>query len=135
MNRKLLAALIKRSGIHGCETAENGQLAIDTILRDKSRFKIVFMDNLMPVLDGVEATKILRKQGFTNLIIGVTGNVLADDVLEFMKAGADLIMSKPLQITHLKMVLQFACEQGYESRSTKQLEAKGNKFVWVDRDF
>lgn len=42
--------------------------------------------------NGLEATKLLRKGGYKNLVVGVTGNVLDDDVSEYQAAGADIIL-------------------------------------------
>jgi CheY-like chemotaxis protein len=52
-------------------------------------FDIVFMDNQMPVMSGLETVKELRGGGATDLVVGVTGNALLSDVEEFLGAGAD----------------------------------------------
>ena len=67
-----------------------------------SNFHIIFMDNIMPNMSGLEASKELRSLGCTSIIIGITGNAMADDVKSFIEAGADLVLSKPLQFHTLK---------------------------------
>ena len=59
-----------------CAGAEHGLEALTLVQQDMGRFSIVLMDNLMPVMNGVEATKQLRAHGFRNIIVGVTGNVM-----------------------------------------------------------
>jgi CheY-like chemotaxis protein len=48
-NRKMLKLLLKRNGVEA-DTAEDGQMAVDIITKDKRKYGIVFMDNQMPVL-------------------------------------------------------------------------------------
>ena len=44
---------------------------------------VIFMDNTMPVMTGIEATKKLRKIGYENMIIGLTGNRFAHILCQF----------------------------------------------------
>ena len=59
-------------------------------------FHMVFMDNTMTEMHGPEAAKIMRQRGFLGTILGVTGNVMQRDVADFIEAGADRIMAKPI---------------------------------------
>ena len=54
------------------------------------------MDFEMPVMNGPTATRQLRDLGCKAYIIGVTGNVLAEDVAIFKGAGADHVLPKPV---------------------------------------
>lgn len=49
-------------------------------------------------MHGPEATVELRKAGYKGAVIGVTGNVLQDDVDHFIRSGADAVLAKPLNI-------------------------------------
>jgi two-component system, sensor histidine kinase len=53
------------------------------------------------VLNGPDATKRLRDMGCTALILGVTGNVLADDIAYFKSMGATDVLAKPVQVSLL----------------------------------
>ena len=53
------------------------------------------------VMDGPTATKILREMGCTAYILGVTGNILADDIAFFKSHGADEVLPKPVKISLL----------------------------------
>ena len=49
-------------------------------------------------MHGPDATAVLRKAGYEGLVVGVTGNVLQDDIDYFIQCGADAVLSKPLSI-------------------------------------
>ena len=131
VNRKMLVMLIKKKKLV-CQMAEDGQQAIDIIMQDMEAHKLIFMDNLMPNLDGVEATRILRKNGFRYFIVGLTGNVMDEDVDEYLRAGADLVLAKPLQMNKLEILLAHVASQGCESKQkqNKHLVEEGNRLVW-----
>jgi CheY-like chemotaxis protein len=66
---------------------------------------VILMDFEMPNLNGPDATRKLRELGCSCLIVGVTGNVLPEDVAIFINSGADAVMSKPLQTHRLEHML------------------------------
>ncbi len=80
----------------------------------------------------------MRKAGYANLVIGVTGNVLDDDVAQYLSAGADMIMSKPMWVTVLQMLLRHVREHGTLSRENMQLSeeehADGNIVTWKPKE-
>jgi len=128
-NRKMLKMLLKKSGIEA-DLAENGLQAVEMVLADLNKYQVVFMDNLMPIMNGVEATRKLREGGFRNLVVGVTGNVLEDDVAEYLQAGADIILGKPMKINVLGMVFKHVKESGYTSQPGMTLVEHSNRLKW-----
>jgi CheY-like chemotaxis protein/anti-sigma regulatory factor (Ser/Thr protein kinase) len=114
-NRKILMMLLKRKNIK-CVGAENGKVASDLIAQDIHRFKLVLMDNLMPVLTGTEATTQIRLNGFPYLICGITGNVTDSDIREFVTAGANLVLGKPIKMEMIESLLSFLALHGSLSR-------------------
>jgi len=88
---------------------------------------------LRPRQTGVEATKAIRDMGFDGLIIAVTGNALDEDVVEFYKSGADLVLFKPLQITQLEALLDFVSAHGTKSvvGSILRSALPGAGYNWV----
>ena len=58
----------------------------------------------------------LREENYEKLVVGVTGNILDDDVLEYLRAGADMVIGKPVKIVLLKKVLDYVKEHGQFSR-------------------
>ncbi len=131
-NRTIMSALLKRKGVRAV-SVENGLQACDLIAADMDRFRLVLMDNLMPVMDGVEATRRLRAAGYRHLIAGVTGNVLDDDVREFLAAGADLVLAKPVKVVTLSALLEHVCRQGSLSRAEEglMLARSGDTKRWI----
>lgn len=101
-NSKMLTRLLERAG-HTVVVAKDGQQAIDAYVEakksgEKEEFHTILMDFEMPVLNGPDATKILRGMGCKAYIFGATGNVLAEDVALFKSAGADQVIPKPLNL-------------------------------------
>ena len=131
-NRTIMSALLKRKGVRSV-AVENGLQAFDLIAADMDRFRLVLMDNLMPVMDGDEATRCLRAAGYRHLIAGVTGNVLDDDVREFLAAGADLVLAKPVKVVTLTALLEHVCRQGSLSRAAEglMLARSGDTKRWI----
>ena len=102
-NRKLLRRLLERSG-HSCAEAENGQSAVDMIVQASDAntpFHSILLDFEMPIMDGPTAAKEIRRLGFDLNIIGITGNVLPDDVRFFQACGADDVLAKPIKMPDL----------------------------------
>ena len=69
-------------------------------------YDVVLMDCVMPVMDGLEASRRIRSGGHRMLIVGVTGNALAEDIDQFLAAGADCVVTKPVSVTGLKETLE-----------------------------
>ena len=84
---------------------ENGQLCIDEI-KNNNIYDIIFMDNKMPVLDGPKAASILRSNGYTLPIIGLTGNIMDDDIKYFIENGANVVFGKPTKRDKLNEILK-----------------------------
>ena len=59
----------------------------------------------MPNMNGPEAVKLIRELGFRGLIIGVTGNMLPEDIEDFKSHGANRVIGKPLSVQILKQII------------------------------
>ena len=92
-NQQLLSILLSDIGAE-ITFAENGQEAIDKT-RSKN-YDLIFMDMQMPVMGGIEATKILRQSGYTNPIITLTANAMKSDYDMCIEAGCDDFITKPI---------------------------------------
>jgi CheY-like chemotaxis protein len=101
LNRKMM---IKRLERHSCTIAEadDGDVALEMVqssLRgDRPSFDVISMDNVMPRMRGPEAAQKIRNIGYKGVIVGITGNVLADDVDEFIDHGVNAVLPKPFEL-------------------------------------
>jgi len=86
------------------ELVGSGPEAIEKIKLGKV-YDIVFMDHMMPEMDGIEATKIIRELGYTNPIIALTANAVAGQAEIFLSSGFDDFVSKPIDIRQLNALL------------------------------
>jgi signal transduction histidine kinase/CheY-like chemotaxis protein len=86
------------------ETANSGFEAIDKI-KGGGVYDIIFMDHMMPKMDGIETTKILRETGYNGNIVALTANAIVGQAEMFMKNGFDGFISKPIDIRQLNAAL------------------------------
>lgn len=87
-----------------CHQAQDGQDCIQFLDRAAERgvrIDVILMDGNMPIMDGYEATKIIKAGKNPIPIIAVTGNALDVDVSRFMIAGADSVLTKPITADRL----------------------------------
>jgi len=86
------------------DTAMSGMVAIDKIKSGKT-YDIVFMDHMMPEMDGIEAAKQLRNLGYASPIIALTANAVAGQADMFLHNGFDEFLAKPIDIRQLDSIL------------------------------
>jgi len=86
------------------ETANSGFEAIDKV-KGGGVYDIIFMDHMMPKMDGIEATKILREMGYKGTIIALTANAIVGQAEMFMNNGFDGFISKPIDVRQLNATL------------------------------
>ena len=86
------------------ETAASGFEAIEKI-QNGNVYDIVFMDHMMPKMDGIEATKNIRDMGYTHKIVALTANALIGREEMFLQNGFDAFIPKPLDSRKLDFVL------------------------------
>ncbi|MCL1828341.1 MAG: ATP-binding protein [Oscillospiraceae bacterium] len=90
------------------ETADSGAKAVEMI--KENNYDIVFMDHMMPEMDGVDATKIIRAlpgEKYKKLpVIALTANVVGDVREMFIESGMSDFLSKPLELTEIERTLR-----------------------------
>jgi PAS domain S-box-containing protein len=87
------------------DTALSGFEAIERI-KGGHVYDIVFMDHMMPKMDGVEATRLIRDSGYTGTIIALTANAVTGQAEMFLENGFDDFISKPIDIRRLNVILK-----------------------------
>ena len=101
-----------RNRNHRVDEAENGRDAVDMVRRAMmadAPYQSILMDYEMPILRGPEAVAEIRQLDSNTVIIGVTGNVLQEDVDHFLSKGANRVLGKPVKFAK---VLEIWMENG-----------------------
>jgi len=86
------------------DSADSGFTAIEKI-KNGNVYDIVFMDHMMPGMDGVETTKRLRTLGYDHPIVALTANAVAGQADIFLSNGFDGFISKPIDLRQLNLLL------------------------------
>ncbi len=92
-NQALLLLLISKTGAE-LEMVENGEKAVEAAL--SGQYDLILMDMQMPVMDGLEATSLLRQTGFSGPIVALTANARKGDIQRCKEAGCTDFLSKPV---------------------------------------
>jgi CheY-like chemotaxis protein len=108
INQKIIEINITKLG-HKIDFAENGQIAVEKFISND--YDVIFMDLLMPLLDGIEATKRIRQieRSIPNCnpvrIIGMTASAMPEDRNILIEAGMDDHIAKPFNRDDLSNIL------------------------------
>jgi signal transduction histidine kinase/PAS domain-containing protein len=94
VNRMIVAAMLEETGCVIAE-AENGQIAVDMV--KQGDFDMILMDMQMPVMDGLTATREIRKLGSRVPIIAMTANAFKEDAEACITAGMNAHVAKPIE--------------------------------------
>ncbi|MCP4592025.1 MAG: response regulator [bacterium] len=107
-NQRLIAHVLEQAGAD-VEVVENGRLAVDAVRAAGDRgapYNAVVMDMQMPVMDGYEATALLRQDGYTTPIIALTAHAMQGDRERCLHIGCDEYASKPIDRRMLVDLIQ-----------------------------
>jgi signal transduction histidine kinase/DNA-binding response OmpR family regulator len=106
-NRELLTELLKKRG-HSVTAVPDGREAVSAVARHD--FDVLLMDEEMPHLGGIGATRAIRKSeaasGKRLFIVGITGNSTEEDEKRFLAAGMDAFLPKPVRMDRLYEVVE-----------------------------
>lgn len=118
VNLKVAKIILENSGCT-VVTAENGVEAIECVKSEKP-FQVILMDIQMPVMDGMSATRELKKMYGDNLppIVAMTAFSMEDDKKLFLKVGMDEYLSKP--ITPVKLIKKL--RQIFDNKAELEIE-------------
>ena len=101
-NREVAQLLLEKTGVR-MRTAKNGAEALDAVRAESP--DLILMDLQMPVMDGFQATRALRGEGYAGAIIALSAAVMDDDRRNAREAGMDAHISKPIESEKLYAVL------------------------------
>ncbi len=107
-NQRLIGHVLRKAG-YDVHIVGNGKLAVEQALdaeRDGNPFLLILMDIQMPEMDGVTATKTLRKRGYTRPIIALTAHAMHEHQQHCLDAGCNHFATKPIDKPHLLALIQ-----------------------------
>jgi CheY-like chemotaxis protein len=133
INQKIAISFVKKLGFH-CQAYGDGQQAVDALTKaskDGNPFHLVLMDVQMPVLDGYNATREIRKHPDPKvsdiLVIAMTASAIRGDREKCLEAGMNNYLAKPVRADTLKQMLESYLHQ--PARPIPNLQEEANNLV------
>lgn len=116
VNLMIAAHVLLREGFDVTQ-ALNGEEAIEMIRQES--FDLIFMDIEMPIMDGIEATSLIRQieNGKNVPIIALTAHSIPEKIVEFAQAGMDDHLIKPFDPQKLRMIAGKYLQTGTDRES------------------
>ena len=111
LNMEIARFIIENEGAR-VTCATNGKEAVDIYKNAPESFDIILMDIMMPEMDGLQATQVIRSFDHDIPIVAMTANAFAEDKIKAKKAGMNAHVSKPLDKDKLIQVISRLC--GYK---------------------
>jgi len=134
INLDVARGLMKPYGMH-IDCVESGQKAIDAIIAEPGKYDAVFMDHMMPGMNGVVATQRIRALATDYAknvpIIALTANAIAGNEEMFLSNGFQAFLSKPIDVNRLDAVIRqwvfnAGKEQAYAGKERAHIVKQGN---------
>ncbi len=98
-NQEIILGLLENSGID-IDIANDGSQAVKKYQQNKN-YELILMDLQMPIMDGYEATKLIRQEDQKIPIIALTANAMKDDIEKTKAAGMQRHLNKPIDVEDL----------------------------------
>lgn len=128
-NQKVVTTMLKKRG-HSVTVAQNGREAVE--LFKKQKFDVVLMDVQMPILDGFQATSVIRalerNSEYTTPIIAMTAHAMRGDREKCLEAGMDAYVAKPLDVKQLLGLLESVAEDHAPTTNGSEASADDQLF-------
>ncbi len=116
-NQEIILGLLEGSGID-IDIAQNGEEAVDKF--KQNRYELILMDIQMPIMDGYEATKLIRELDALIPIVALTANAMKEDVEKTRNAGMNAHLNKPIEVEKLYgALLEFISKKVADNETTK----------------
>ncbi len=137
VNRKLIVSFLKKMGAEVLEAVDGGDAV--RLAEENPKTDIIFMDLQMPVMNGLEVTKRLRRDGYNGVIVACTANHSEDDYKLYSAAGMNDLLGKPYKSDDLKQVI-LRWKSSFSAnlkpvQTSIAANADKEKIVWDTDDF
>jgi signal transduction histidine kinase/CheY-like chemotaxis protein len=106
------------------ETADSGYKVLE-ILEQGKQYDVIFMDHMMPGMDGIETTKRIREMGYTGTVVALTANAISGNEELFKKNGFNDFISKPIDLVQLDQILHKYVQDNHKAEA-RNVRAKLN---------
>ncbi len=115
VNLMVITRMLKRLG-HEADVARNGLEAVDAARA--VNYDIIFMDIMMPELDGIQASRMIRsgERGDGPMIFAVTANAMPEDRNACFEAGMDDFVTKPIRLNTIRNLVETGCANPPDSK-------------------
>jgi len=136
LNRKLLMAILQMKG-HQVRSVEDGKAAVEAV--EQEGFDLILMDIQMPIMDGLEATRLIRekekKTGGHIPIVAVTAHGMPGDRERFLASGMDEYLTKPIHKEQLLSVIEMLIASDSHKASVCEIVAEYSPEVFNADEF
>ena len=133
VNQKLATKLLEKMG-HSVSVAEDGKKALEAM--EQGVFDLVMMDVQMPVLDGFDATRIIREKeegtGTHITIVAMTAHAMKGDREKCLEVGMDGYVSKPINMQELYETIDNLFQMNKEDEEQKPYTERGEGIIQRD---
>ncbi|KAJ5374434.1 Six-hairpin glycosidase [Penicillium concentricum] len=108
VNQEVVRRMLALEEVYDVTIVKDGQEAYDTVKSNMEKgdvFDLIFMDIQMPILDGLESTRLIRQMGYSAPIVALSAFAEESNIKDCMDCGMDMFISKPIRRPALKQVL------------------------------
>lgn len=111
INQKMISEILKRIGVH-YKIVPNGKEVLEEVSTCEIKYDLVFMDVRMPIMDGLEASRLIKALedvARIPIIVGLTANATVEDKEACFASGMDDYISKPASLKDIEGVIHKYC--------------------------
>ena len=138
VNRKLMVSFLEKMGATVLQV-QDGCVAVEAAKKNPN-IDIVFMDIQMPLMNGLDAAKALRADGYNGVIVACTANHTQEDFREYSLAGMNDMLGKPYKSGDLKKLIlkwtsSFSQSLSSAPEPLKEDDLETERALWDFEDF
>ncbi len=127
INQEIILGVLEESGIV-IDIAHNGLEAVEKVKTE--RYELVLMDIQMPIMDGYEATKIIRTMSATLPIIALTANAMQEDIEKTLACGMNEHLNKPINVEKLyETLLKYLSKTREDTKELPHAKKEQEKII------